>query len=83
MTNPIQETQRLGQSIWNGNIRRALFESGELQKPTEAGAGDLTSNSTIFPERITPLCFPRKPNSNRAGWFLLTHSCLVTAASLS
>ena len=52
MTNPVQETQRLGQSIWYDNIRRGLIKSGELQRLIDMGITGLTSNPTIFERAI-------------------------------
>ena len=43
MTNPVQEAQRLGQSIWYDNIRRGLLTSGEMRRlipnPPKEGVG--------------------------------------------
>ena len=50
--NPIQEVQRLGQSIWTDNIRRGLIKSGELQRLLDLGVSGLTSNPTIFEKAI-------------------------------
>ena len=44
----LHETARLGQSIWYDNIRRGLFESGELAAWRDAGVTGLTSNPAIF-----------------------------------
>ena len=52
MTNPVQEVQRLGQSIWYDNIRRGLITSGKLQKLIDLGVSGLTSNPTIFEKAI-------------------------------
>ncbi len=52
MTNPVQEAQRLGQSIWYDNIRRGLITSGELQRLIDMGITGLTSNPTIFERAI-------------------------------
>ncbi|MCH6556566.1 MAG: transaldolase, partial [Chloroflexi bacterium] len=52
MTNPVQEAQRLGQSIWYDNIRRGLITSGELQRLIDMGITGLTSNPTIFEKAI-------------------------------
>lgn len=67
--NPLVELQKLGQSIWYDNIRRALIDSGDLADkigaqpkgaPTTLGqqiSGDdlrgVTSNPTIFEKAIT------------------------------
>ena len=52
MTNPVEETQRIGQSIWYDNIRRGLLTSGELQRLVDIGVTGLTSNPTIFEKAI-------------------------------
>ena len=52
MTNPVQEVQRLGQSIWYDNIRRGLIHSGELQRLIDLGVSGVTSNPTIFEKAI-------------------------------
>ena len=52
MTNPVQEVQNLGQSIWYDNIRRGLITSGELQQLIELGVTGVTSNPTIFEKAI-------------------------------
>ena len=52
MTNSLQETQRLGQSIWYDNMRRGLLGSGELQRLLSLGVTGLTSNPTIFEKAI-------------------------------
>ena len=53
MTNPVQETQKLGQSVWYDNIRRGLLVSGELQRLIDMGVTGLTSNPTIFEKAIS------------------------------
>ncbi|MCI0800326.1 MAG: bifunctional transaldolase/phosoglucose isomerase, partial [Chloroflexi bacterium] len=52
MPNPVQEVQRLGQSIWYDNIRRGLIKSGELQSLIDLGVTGVTSNPTIFEKAI-------------------------------
>ena len=52
MTVPLQEVQRLGQSIWYDNIRRGLLVSGELERLVQMGITGLTSNPTIFENAI-------------------------------
>jgi transaldolase / glucose-6-phosphate isomerase len=52
MTNPVQETNRLGQSIWYDNIRRGMIKSGELQGLIDLGVTGLTANPTIFEKAI-------------------------------
>ncbi|MBL8150098.1 MAG: bifunctional transaldolase/phosoglucose isomerase [Blastocatellia bacterium] len=69
MTNPLVELQKLGQSIWYDNIRKALLVNGDLQAmigydtrgitstlQSKIGGDDLrgvTSNPTIFEKAIT------------------------------
>ncbi len=54
MTNNLLELMKLGQSIWYDNIRRAMLESGDLQKKiTEDDLRGITSNPTIFEKAIT------------------------------
>src|SRR5713101_7273539 len=65
--NPLIELQRLGQSIWYDNVRRALITSGDLQQKIgltkgatsnlqQKVAGDdlrgVTSNPAIFEKAI-------------------------------
>jgi transaldolase / glucose-6-phosphate isomerase len=52
MTNPVLETNRLGQSIWYDNIRRGMIKSGELQRLIDLGVTGLTANPTIFEKAI-------------------------------
>ena len=52
MSNTLQQTQRLGQSIWYDNIRRGLLASGELQRLIDQGVTGVTSNPTIFEKAI-------------------------------
>src|SRR5262245_7550688 len=52
--NPLLEIQKLGQSIWFDNIRRAMLENGELAtKISNDGLRGVTSNPTIFEKAIT------------------------------
>src|SRR5215468_9232884 len=67
--NPLIEVEKLGQSIWYDNIRRALIDSGDLaqkigalptgvtstlgQKVGGDGLRGVTSNPTIFEKAIT------------------------------
>jgi len=48
----LHELNKLGQSIWYDNIRRALLDSGELTALIEAGVTGVTSNPTIFEKAI-------------------------------
>ncbi len=48
----LEELQKLGQSIWYDNIRRALIDSGELQLLLEGGVTGVTSNPSIFEKAI-------------------------------
>lgn len=51
--NPLIELQKLGQSIWYDNIRRALLETGDLErKIAEDDLRGVTSNPTIFEKAI-------------------------------
>jgi transaldolase/glucose-6-phosphate isomerase len=53
MASPLVELQKLGQSPWHDNIRRAQLTSGALQKMVRAGdITGLTSNPTIFEQAI-------------------------------
>ena len=52
MSNAIQETRKLGQSIWYDNIRRGVITSGEWKRLVEQGITGLTSNPTIFEKAI-------------------------------
>jgi len=50
--NPLQELNKLGQSIWLDNIRRGHILSGELQKLIDQdGISGETSNPAIFEKR--------------------------------
>jgi len=53
MTNPVNEVQRLGQSIWLDFISRGLISSGQLQRIIDNGVCGLTSNPTIFHKAVT------------------------------
>ena len=48
----LHDLDRLGQSIWYDNIRRALLDSGELQALVDAGVTGVTSNPSIFEKAI-------------------------------
>lgn len=51
--NPLVELQKLGQSIWYDNIRRALLLTGDLQrKIAEDDLRGVTSNPAIFEKAI-------------------------------
>ena len=52
MTNAIQETASLGQSIWYDNVRRGLIVSGDLARLIDSGVSGLTSNPSIFEKAI-------------------------------
>ena len=52
MAAPIQEAQRVGQSVWYDNIRRGLLTSGEMKRLVELGITGVTSNPTIFEKAI-------------------------------
>jgi transaldolase len=52
--NPLQEVQKLGQSIWLDYMRRDLITSGKLKKLVdEDGVSGITSNPTIFDKAIS------------------------------
>lgn len=50
--NPVQQANRLGQSIWYDNVRRGLIDSGEIEKLIALGVTGLTSNPSIFEKAI-------------------------------
>ena len=52
MTNPIQQVQEFGQSIWYDNIRRAMLTSGELGRLLDEGVLGVTSNPAIFEKAL-------------------------------
>ncbi len=41
--NPLVELQKLGQSLWYDNIRRALLDTGDLQRKIGTPSTGLTS----------------------------------------
>src|SRR5262249_55653663 len=52
--NPLVELQKLGQSVWYDNIRRALIDNGEIaDKIANDDLRGITSNPTIFEKAIT------------------------------
>ncbi len=52
-TNPIQEIEAYGQSIWMDNLTRDLIHSGELDRMIrERGVVGITSNPAIFEKAI-------------------------------
>jgi transaldolase/glucose-6-phosphate isomerase len=52
--NPLVEIEKLGQSIWYDNIRRALIDNGDLAgKIADDDLRGITSNPTIFEKAIT------------------------------
>lgn len=53
MASPIQELNRLGQSLWLDNIRRQLITSGELARLRDEGVSGVTSNPTIFEKAVS------------------------------
>ncbi len=53
MANTLQETRKLGQSIWYDNVSRCLIASGAMAVLVEAGITGLTSNPTIFEKAIS------------------------------
>ncbi|NIR50527.1 bifunctional transaldolase/phosoglucose isomerase, partial [candidate division KSB1 bacterium] len=53
MANPLVELQKLGQSIWYDNIRRAMLVTGDLErKIKEDDLKGVTSNPAIFEKAI-------------------------------
>ena len=52
MPNSLQETLKLGQSIWYDNVSRGLIASGAMAALIDAGITGLTSNPTIFEKAI-------------------------------
>ena len=52
MSNTLQQTRDLGQSIWYDNVSRGLIASGAMAALVEAGISGLTSNPTIFEKAI-------------------------------
>lgn len=50
--NPIQQLASCGQSVWLDYIRRAMFDSGELERLIADGVRGMTSNPTIFSKAI-------------------------------
>ncbi len=54
MSNPLQELQQLGQSVWYDNVDRAQIQSGQYQRIlTDDGIAGVTSNPTIFGKSIS------------------------------
>lgn len=52
-TNPIQEIESIGQSIWMDNLSRDLIQSGELKELiSKRGVLGITSNPAIFEKAI-------------------------------
>jgi transaldolase/glucose-6-phosphate isomerase len=52
INNPIRAVQSFGQSIWYDNIRRAMLNSGQLERLVNDGVMGVTSNPTIFERAI-------------------------------
>src|ERR1700722_12812183 len=52
MKNQIQQLLDDGQSVWLDNLRRNMFESGELARLIDRGLRGMTSNPTIFEKAI-------------------------------
>lgn len=50
--NQVQQLDKFGQSVWLDNLRRSMFESGELGRLIENGLQGMTSNPTIFEKAI-------------------------------
>lgn len=51
--NPLQQLERLGQSVWYDNISRGILQSGELERMVRNGILGVTSNPTIFDKAIS------------------------------
>lgn len=52
MENQIRQLLDAGQSVWLDNLRRGMFQSGELQRLIDDGLRGMTSNPTIFEKAI-------------------------------
>ena len=52
MKNPMQQLLDAGQSVWLDNVRRSMFDSGELKRLIDLGLRGMTSNPTIFEKAI-------------------------------
>ena len=52
MANQLQQLIEHGQSIWLDNIKRSMFQTGELAKLIALGLRGMTSNPTIFEKAI-------------------------------
>jgi transaldolase len=50
--NPIQQANRLGQSIWLDSISREMISTGQLKALVDRGVTGVTSNPTIFQKAI-------------------------------
>ena len=48
----VHDLNKLGQSVWYDNIRRALLDSGGLQALIDKGVTGVTSNPSIFEKAI-------------------------------
>ncbi len=54
MTNPLQQLQSLGQSVWYDNIDRAQLASGQFKRMlTEDAITGVTANPTIFEKSVS------------------------------
>ncbi|MFN2459583.1 MAG: transaldolase, partial [Candidatus Velthaea sp.] len=52
MATKMQQLSDVGQSVWLDNIRRSMFQSGELRRLIDQGLRGMTSNPTIFEKAI-------------------------------
>jgi transaldolase len=52
-SNPIQELNEFGQSVWLDNINRAMITSGKLSEWITLGLRGMTSNPSIFDNAIS------------------------------
>ena len=52
-TNPLQELNRLGQSVWFDYIRRQDLDSGQIKQLIDQdGVSGITSNPSIFEKAL-------------------------------
>jgi transaldolase/glucose-6-phosphate isomerase len=50
--NQLHQLLKDGQSVWIDNLRRSMFDSGELKRMIDRGLRGMTSNPTIFEKAI-------------------------------
>src|SRR2546426_10548579 len=86
----MQALIELGQSVWLDYLRRAMLESGELQRMIDDGLRGMTSNPTIFEHAIgggtdydhAPSRVAASPRTDREIFDLLAVEAVRTAADL-